>query len=42
MDEEAKAVKEVAVTTGKAIDATTKAGAFLGRFIEGPLRKPRC
>ncbi len=39
MNEEAKAVQEVAKTTGKAIDAASRAGAFLSEFIREPLRE---
>jgi hypothetical protein len=38
-DESAKAVQEVAKTTGKAIDATREAGGFIARFIAGPLEQ---
>ena len=37
--ESAKAVREVAKTTGNAIDATRDLGKFVARFIEGPLEK---
>lgn len=37
MEEEAKAVQEVAKTTGKAIDAAREAGGFIARFVAGPL-----
>lgn len=36
-EEGAKAVKEVAKTTGKAVDALREAGAFLAKYIKGPL-----
>lgn len=39
MDEEAKAVQEVAKTTGKAIDAAREAGGFIAKFISGPLEQ---
>ena len=37
MEEEAKAVQEVAKTTGKAIDAAREAGGFIARFVSGSL-----
>ena len=37
--ESAKAVQEVAKTTGKAIDAGEKFGGFISRFISGPLEQ---
>lgn len=39
MDEEAKAVQEIAKTTGKVIDATREAGGFIAKFISGPLEQ---
>lgn len=39
MEEEAKAVQEVAKTTGKAIDAAREAGGFIARFISGPIEQ---
>ncbi len=35
MKEEAKAIQEIAKTTGKAIDASRELGGFLSRFIKG-------
>lgn len=37
--ESAKAVQEIAKTTGKAIDAGEKFGVFISRFISGPLEQ---
>ncbi|MFT3812952.1 MAG: Abi-alpha family protein [Acidovorax sp.] len=39
MEEESKAVQEVAKTTGKAIDAAREAGGFIARFISGSLEQ---
>jgi hypothetical protein len=39
ISETAKAVQEVAKTTGKAIDAGEKFGGFISRFIAGPLEQ---
>jgi hypothetical protein len=39
MEEESKAVQEVARTTGKAIDAAREAGGFIARFIAGSLEQ---
>lgn len=39
MEEEAKAVQEVAKTTGKAIDAAREVGGFIGRFVSGTLEQ---
>lgn len=39
MEEETKAITEVAKTTGKAIDATTQAGQFFSKFLVGPLEQ---
>lgn len=39
MNEEIKAVEEIAKTTGKAIDASAKFGAFLVPFIKKPLQE---
>ena len=39
MEEESKAVQEVAKATGKAIDAAREAGGFIARFISGPLEQ---
>lgn len=39
IDEEAKAIKEVAKATGKAIDAGKELGKFISKFIAGPLEQ---
>lgn len=39
MSDEAKAVEEVARTTGKAVDATRQLGGFLARFLAPPLEQ---
>jgi hypothetical protein len=39
IEEEAKAVKEIAKTTGKAIDAGRETGKFMAKFIKGPLEQ---
>jgi Abortive infection alpha len=39
MEEESKAVQEIAKTTGKAIDAAREAGGFIARFVSGPLEQ---
>jgi len=39
VSETAKAVQEVAKTTGKAIDATQKFGGFISRYVAGPLEQ---
>ncbi|MBK9307509.1 MAG: DUF4393 domain-containing protein [Nitrospira sp.] len=39
MEEETKAVKEVATTVGKAIDAMAQAGQFFAKFFTGPLEQ---
>ena len=39
MEEESKAVQEVAKTTGKAIDAAREAGGFIARFVSGSLEQ---
>lgn len=39
MEEEFKAVQEVAKTTGKAIDAAREAGGFIAKFVSGPLEQ---
>lgn len=39
MDEISKAAEEIAKTTGKAIDAASRAGGFLAEFIKEPLRE---
>ncbi len=39
MEEESKAVQEVAKTAGKAIDAAREAGGFIARFVSGPLEQ---
>lgn len=39
MDEESKAVQEVAKVTGQAIDAAREAGGFIARFVSGPLEQ---
>lgn len=37
MEEESKAIQEVAKTTGKAIDGAREAGGFIAKFIQGSL-----
>ena len=39
MEEESKALQEVAKTTGKAIDAARETGGFIAKFIEGSLEQ---
>jgi hypothetical protein len=39
MEEEAKAVQEVAKTIGTAIDAARETGGFIARFVSGPLEQ---
>ena len=39
MEEEAKAILEVAKTTGKAIDAARETGGFIAKFVSGPLEQ---
>ena len=39
IDEEAKATKEIAKATGKAIDAGRELGKFISKFIAGPLEQ---
>lgn len=39
MNEEFKAVEEVAKTAGKAIDASRQFGGFISKFISGPLEQ---
>ena len=39
LDEQAKAVQEVAKATGKVVEAATKAGSFFSRYFEGPLEQ---
>lgn len=39
MEEEAKAVQEVAKAAGKGIDAAREAGGFIARFVAGPLEQ---
>lgn len=39
MEEQSKAIKEVAKTTGKAIDTAREAGGFISKFIAGPLEQ---
>ena len=39
MEEESKAVQEVAKTAGKAVDAAREAGGFIARFVSGPLEQ---
>lgn len=39
MDEEAKAVQEVAKTTGQAIEAARQAGGFIAKYISGSLEQ---
>lgn len=39
MEEEAKAVQEVAKSAGKAIDAAREAGGFIAKFVSGPLEQ---
>lgn len=37
MEEEARAVQEVAKATGKAVDAAREAGGFISKYIAGPV-----
>lgn len=39
MEAEAKAIQEVAKSTGKAIDAAREAGIFISKFISGPIEQ---
>ena len=39
MQEESKAVQEVAKATGKALDVVQNAGTFIARFVAGPLEQ---
>ena len=39
MEEEAKAIQEVAKSTGKAIDAAREAGGFIARFVSGTIEQ---
>ena len=39
MEEEAKAVQEIAKTTGQAIEAAREAGGFVAKFMSGPLEQ---
>lgn len=39
MTDEAKAVGEIAKTTGKAIDVSSRFGGFMARFVTGPLEQ---
>jgi len=39
VEEESKAVQEVAKATGKAIDAAREAGGFIAKFVSGPLEQ---
>ena len=39
MEDESKAVRAVAETTGKAIDAAREAGGFIAKYISGPLEQ---
>ena len=39
LDEESKAVQEVAKTAGKAVDAAREAGGFIAKFVAGPLEQ---
>lgn len=39
MNEESKAIEEVAKTAGKGIDAGVKIGGFIAKFISGPLEQ---
>jgi hypothetical protein len=39
MEEESKAIQEVAKTTGKVVDAAREAGGFIARFVAGPLEQ---
>jgi len=39
IDEEAKATKEIAKTTGKVVDAARECGKFISKFIAGPLEQ---
>jgi hypothetical protein len=37
MEEEAKAIGEIAKTAGKAIDGATRAGKFISQYLRGPI-----
>lgn len=39
MEEESKAIQEVAKATGKGIDAVREAGGFIARYVAGPLEE---
>ena len=39
ISETSKAVKETAITAGKAVDLAQKFGAFVAKFIEGPIEQ---
>lgn len=39
MEEESKAIQEVAKATGKGIDAVREAGRFIARYVAGPLEE---
>ncbi len=39
MEEEAKAIQEIAKATGKAVDAAREAGGFVAKYIAGPLEE---
>lgn len=39
MEDDAKTIEEIAKTTGKAIDATSKAGQFIAKYLDGPLEQ---
>lgn len=39
MEEESKAMQEVAKTAGKVVDAAREAGGFIAKFVSGPLEQ---
>jgi hypothetical protein len=39
MEDESKAIQAIAKTTEKGIEAATKVGGFLAKFISGPLEQ---
>ena len=39
MEENSKAIEEIAKTAGKCIDASREFGGFISRFIQGPLEE---
>lgn len=39
MEEESKAIQEIAKATGKGIDAVREAGGFIARYVAGPLEE---